>query len=1356
MESHQPYSQRNWKAIGGCKDFFSKSQHSHKQKKREKRNKNPRDGTNLLSIFCYWWLVGLFRKGKKKELQPEDIYDVLDGLESNQLGERLERGWTNELLFSMDTSREPRVTKAIWFAFGASFVILTASLLFVEALYICQGMVLYWYVLSSVSQEYLLSLSVSSALSIMLHHGWNAIAMTVGTQLRISCHSLLCKKLLKLDANYNRVKDINEKMGQVTEGLVLAELAMVKAPYILIGPFYALFVLIVLWVYFDRTAVVGVVTLLAVLIPLLVMSRELAGRILSQCLPAKRERLFLLEEAATGMFQIKQRSLTEVVQNKISSVRRKEGVAMGYNAVLHTMVASIQAHGPNIMILLSVTVYTLAQQTFSEEDAFLILCLVQTLANPLCINLPMGFSLLTKLTSTIQVLQELLVMVDCPEVGKYDSELPADLRISLAGATAECFSNGPITLSKISFDVKEGQILSVVGPWRAGKTPLLYLLQGEIDACSGTVGIRGRTVFCPHTPWLLPAASVRDNVICGKHINDQRLKLVLEVCGLVRDIQELPKGDMTIIGTDDGVSLSLQQISKINLARTLYHECDIYLLDDPFRWLGRQVSDRIFTRCILRLLKDKTVILVTDKHRHIVKSDQIIALKNGKVEGYGKFEELVTTIASLEESSDLTSDDLDTDNEDSDMDEPSNTSTNNKLNIVECSYKYCRRYSYYPQPQSPVMKTASTVGTKGTGTPQDSQEDVVVRPSLTAVLRVVAGSCSKVGLALTAIGLLLAQGLLTTWDYCFIVGLSNNSSSMWDHWLKIPLNEEDTPLPALWYLSTGAVLTGVAVNYNVSLMLNRAANCIHDCLVKSFLHSPITILDQQILNKIFSCLSQDVRVLDEFLVPAFLNLSQHCLLLIGCLGLVVMAYQWFIIPTLLLVAFTFYLFSLCLPTTKALEIIETKLWRPVEAYFQLSEDEIVTLRSLKASDFYRRQFAEHQDRHSSALFLLQSVTEALSLWLSLACVAFTTCITLVFYFMEEPRPVVALGTYSCLMVTNLLPFLVADSTLASRLVETVRHMVQACQLPEETSDSSQVGTINPVFSGDVDFPVVSEGWPYSGEIQAINLTLTNKPGTHATLENLNFVIKPRETVGIVGSGKSSLLAALLRLEEPSGGGCVLIDKVDTRDVSVKLLRSKISVIPRHPIFFAGVLRTNLDPHDQISDSALWEAIEKVGLLEAVSSLPFGLLTESRHWDKTFSAAQRQLLHLALAIIAANRILIIDLTSRNTLPESDKSLVNLVRKLLPSSTVIIMSERLRLVMGTDRVLVLDSGKMAEYGHPYLILQNKHSHLNKMIQDAGPLELHNELFDIAKQAYMSEHTAVIIREESIESVDTAIHI
>uniref|UniRef100_A0A1B6C5A6 ABC transmembrane type-1 domain-containing protein n=1 Tax=Clastoptera arizonana TaxID=38151 RepID=A0A1B6C5A6_9HEMI len=447
-----------------------KHQHNQKQKKKVKTKKSPRDGANFLSVCFYWWLIDIFRKGRNKQLEKEDIYSVVDGLESEHLGDRLERGWTNELLFAMDTSREPKVTNAIWFAFGASFVILTASLVFVEALYICQGLVLYWYVLSSVSREYLLSLCASSALSILLHHGWNAIAMTVGTQLRVSCHSLLCKKLLKLDANYNRIRDINEKMSQVTEGLVLAEMAIVKAPYILIGPFYALLVLIMLWAYFDRTAVVGVVIMLIVLIPLIVMSRQIASRLLQQCSPAKRERLFLLEEAASGMFQVKQRCLGEVFQNKIECFRKKECAATDACAILHTMVSVIQAHATNIMTLLSVTLYTLSKQIFNEEEAFLILCLLQTLSNPLCTNLPMGFSLLTKLTRTIQVLQELLVMIDCPEQCKYEANnSPSESKVVLIDASAECLSDGPTRLSKISMNVREGQILAVIGPWKSGK-----------------------------------------------------------------------------------------------------------------------------------------------------------------------------------------------------------------------------------------------------------------------------------------------------------------------------------------------------------------------------------------------------------------------------------------------------------------------------------------------------------------------------------------------------------------------------------------------------------------------------------------------------------------------------------------------------------------------------------------------------------------------------------------------------------------------------------------------------------------------------------------------------------------------
>lgn len=88
---------------------------------------------------------------------------------------------------------------------------------------------------------------------------------------------------------------------------------------------------------------------------------------------------------------------------------------------------------------------------------------------------------------------------------------------------------------------------------------------------------------------------------------------------------------------------------------------------------------------------------------------------------------------------------------------------------------------------------------------------------------------------------------------CF--SLDSTANSTWHHWLKTPLNKEDTPLPALWYLSLGAVLVGVIVSYSVARTINKASNIVHDNLVKSFFQAPITLLDQQLLSKSFLLIS---------------------------------------------------------------------------------------------------------------------------------------------------------------------------------------------------------------------------------------------------------------------------------------------------------------------------------------------------------------------------------------------------------------------------------------------------------------------------------------------------------------------
>lgn len=109
-------------------------------------------------------------------------------------------------------------------------------------------------------------------------------------------------------------------------------------------------------------------------------------------------------------------------------------------------------------------------------------------------------------------------------------------------------------------------------------------------------------------------------------------------------------------------------------------------------------------------------------------------------------------------------------------------------------------------------------------------------------------------------------------------------------------------------------------------------------------------------------------------------------------------------------------------------------------------------------------------------------------------------------------------------------------------------------------------------------------WPESGGIKFVKLCLKYSPDEPNVLKDLTFEIKPKEKVGIVGrtgAGKSSLIAALFRLTQIEGK--ILIDDVDTKEVSLHTLRSKISIIPQEPVLFSGTLRKNLDPFDEYSD-----------------------------------------------------------------------------------------------------------------------------------------------------------------------------
>ena len=120
-----------------------------------------------------------------------------------------------------------------------------------------------------------------------------------------------------------------------------------------------------------------------------------------------------------------------------------------------------------------------------------------------------------------------------------------------------------------------------------------------------------------------------------------------------------------------------------------------------------------------------------------------------------------------------------------------------------------------------------------------------------------------------------------------------------------------------------------------------------------------------------------------------------------------------------------------------------------------------------------------------------------------------------------------------------------------------------------------------------------------GIVKFDNASLAYRPGLPLVLKNLSFEVKPSEKIGIcgrTGAGKSSIMTALYRLSELESGK-ITIDDVDIASLGLKDLRSKLSIIPQDPVLFRGSIRKNLDPFNESSDSKLWDALVRTGLID---------------------------------------------------------------------------------------------------------------------------------------------------------------
>ena len=248
-------------------------------------------------------------------------------------------------------------------------------------------------------------------------------------------------------------------------------------------------------------------------------------------------------------------------------------------------------------------------------------------------------------------------------------------------------------------------------------------------------------------------------------------------------------------------------------------------------------------------------------------------------------------------------------------------------------------------------------------------------------------------------------------------------------------------------------------------------------------------------------------------------------------------------------------------------------------------------------------------------------------------------------------------------------------------------------------------------------------WPSRGEIAFLDYNMRYRPGLPLALKGMTLRIASGEKVGVVGrtgAGKSSVTLALFRLIEAASGR-IEIDGIDVRRIGLHDLRSRISIIPQEPLLFSGSLRRNLDPLLQRSDQQLFDTLHACGLRDWLSCLSGGLDHEVSEGGSNLSLGERQLVCLARALLRRTRILVLDEATAAVDPQTDALMQRVIQSHCSNCTLITIAHRIHTILHSDRILVMDDGRVSELDSPQALMRRPDSLFRRLCLDAGiPIE------------------------------------